>query len=305
VTATARRCELRSGAMKIGFSLLNNWGIDDAHALVELAGRAEELGLDSVWVHDHVFNVGHVADRIGGRPYHEPLALLSFVAARTARIRLGTSVIVLPYHNPIRLAKTAATLDVLSRGRLILGVGVGAIEPEMRAMGNAFAERGAFSDEAIAVMRELWSQEDPSFDGKYSRFSGMKFSPKPVQRPSIPVVIGGVSRAAIRRAARLGDGWQPLGLSPEALAEAIAALREEARALGRDIADIPVSIALGIGPPGARRRHALGTEPAEVARNAQAYADLGVDTLIISANTSDPAQARRTLEMVAREVRAS
>ena len=240
--------------MKIGFSLLNNWGIDDAHALVGLAVRAEELGLDSVWVHDHVFNVGHVFDRIGGRPYYEPLTLLSFVAARTTRIRLGTSVLVLPYHNPIRLAKTAATLDVLSGGRLILGVGVGAIEQEMQAMGNAFTERGAFSDEAIAVMRKLWTQEDPSFDGKYSRFAGMKFSPKPLQKPSIPVVIGGVSPAAIRRAARVGDGWQPIGLSPEALGEAMAALREQAQAHGRDVATIPVSITLGIAAPGARGR---------------------------------------------------
>ena len=175
--------------MKIGFSLLNNWGIEDAQALVDLAVRAEELGFDSVWVHDHVFNVGHVLDRIGGKPYYEPLTLLSFVAARTRRIRLGTSVLVLPYHNPIRLAKTAATLDVLSGGRLILGVGVGSIEQEMRAMGSTFKERGAVSDEAIAVMRALWTQEDPHFDGKYSHFSGMKFSPKPVQKPSIPLVI--------------------------------------------------------------------------------------------------------------------
>ena len=288
--------------MKIGFSLLNNWGIDDPHALVGLAVRAEELGLDSVWVHDHVFNVGHVFDRIGGRPYYEPLTLLSFVAARTSRIRLGTSVLVLPYHNPVRLAKTAATLDVLSGGRLILGVGVGAIEQEMRAMGNAYAERGAFSDEAIAVMRELWSREDPRFDGTYTRFSGMKFSPKPIQRPSIPVVIGGVSEAAIRRAARVGDGWQPIGLAPDALGEAMVVLREQARAHGRDAASIPVSIALGIGAPGARRRHALGVEPGEVAKNARAYADLGVDTLVISANTSDPGQARSVLEMVGREL---
>jgi alkanesulfonate monooxygenase SsuD/methylene tetrahydromethanopterin reductase-like flavin-dependent oxidoreductase (luciferase family) len=142
--------------MKIGFSLLNNWGIDDAEALVGLAVRAEELGLDSVWVHDHVFNVGHVFDRIGGRPYYEPLTLLSFVAARTTRIRLGTSVLVLPYHNPARLAKTAATLDVLSGGRLILGVGVGAIEQEMHAMGNVFGERGAFSEiiaASVAIRR--------------------------------------------------------------------------------------------------------------------------------------------------------
>src|SRR6267142_4665108 len=218
--------------MKLGFSLLNNWGIDDAQALVDLAGRAEEADIDSVWVHDHVFNVGHVFDRIGGRPYYEPLTLLSFVAARTQRVRLGTSVLVLPYHNPIRLAKTAATLDVLSGGRLILGVGVGAIEQEMHAMGSPFAERGAVTDEAIAVMRTLWREDDPRYDGTYSRFAGMKFSPKPFERRSIPLVIGGVSRAAIRRAARLGDGWQPLGLSPEALAHGIAALGEELRACG-------------------------------------------------------------------------
>jgi probable F420-dependent oxidoreductase len=288
--------------MKIGVSLLNNWGIKDAQAVVGLASRAEELGFDSVWVHDHVFNVGHVFDRIGGKPYYEPLTLLSFVAARTERVRLGTSVLVLPYHNPIRLAKTAATLDVLSDGRLILGVGVGSIEQEMHAMGSPFAERGAVSDEAIAVMRALWSEDDPSFDGKYSRFAGMKFSPKPVQKPSIPLVIGGVSRAAIRRAARLGDGWQPLGLSPEALGQGIALLREQAMAHGRDVSKIPVSIAMGLGAPTSRRRHALGTDPAEVVRSAQAYAGLGVDTLVISANTGDPREARAAMEMVAREV---
>jgi probable F420-dependent oxidoreductase len=287
--------------MRIGVSLLNNWGIEDAQALVGLASRAEELGFDSVWVHDHVFNVGHVFDRIGGKPYYEPLTLLSFVAARTRRVRLGTSVLVLPYHNPIRLAKTAATLDVLSGGRLILGVGVGLIEKEIRAMGSPFAERGAFTDEAIAVMRSLWTEDDPSFDGKYYRFAGMKFSPKPLQKPSIPVVIGGVSRAAIRRAARLGDGWQPLGLSPEALGQGIALLRTEARACGRDVSTIPVSIAmsLGVSTP---RRYALGKDPAEVVNNAKAYASLGVQTLVISANTGDPTEARSALETIAREV---
>jgi len=287
--------------MRIGFSLLNNWGIEDAQALVGLACRAEELGVDSVWVHDHVFNVGHVLDRIGGKPYYEPLTLLSFVAARTTRVRLGTSVLVLPYHNPIRLAKTAATLDVVSGGRLILGVGVGLIEQEMLAMGSPFAERGALTDGAIAVMRALWSQDEPRFDGTYHRFAGMKFSPKPLQKPSIPVVIGGVSRAAIRRAARLGDGWQPLGLSPEALGQGIATLREEARACGRDVSTIPVSIAMSLGPS-TPRRYALGQKPEEIVQNARAYASVGVETLIVSANTGDPAEARAALEMVAREV---
>jgi len=287
--------------VRIGVSLLNNQGIENVHALVDMASRADELGFDSVWVHDHVFNVGHVLDRIGGRPYYEPLTFLSFVAARTRRVRLGTSVLVLPYHNPIRLAKAAATLDVLCGGRLVMGVGVGLIEKEMQAMGTPFAERGAYTDEAIAVMRALWSAEEPRFAGKYYRFEGMKFSPRPLQTPSIPLVIGGVSRAAIRRAARLGDGWQPLGLSPEALGQGIAALRDEARACGRDAARIPVSIAMTLAAARAGR-HALGTAPSEIVKNARAYADVGVETLIISAGTSDPGEARAALEMVAREV---
>jgi len=286
--------------MRFGFSLLNNQGIDDARAMVDLATRAEVLGFDSVWAHDHVFNVGHVFDRIGDKPYYEPLTVLSNVAARTERVRLGTSVLVLPYHNPIRLAKTAATLDVLSGGRLILGVGVGSIEKETTALGAPFAERGAYSDEAIAVMRALWSQEDPKFSGKYSRFEGMKFSPKPRQKP-IPIIIGGVSRAAIRRAARLGDGWHPLGLSPEALGQGMATLREEARANGRDPAKIPVSIAMTIGAS-TRGRFTLGREPAEIVKNARAYADLGVETLTISTVTSDAKEARSALEMLGREV---
>jgi probable F420-dependent oxidoreductase len=287
--------------VKLGFSLLNNWGVGDAQALVDLAGRAEELGIDSVWVHDHVFNVGHVFDRIGGKPYYEPLTLLSFVAARTRRVRLGTSVLVLPYHNPVRLAKVAATLDVLSGGRLLMGVGVGLIEKEIRAMGSPYAERGAFTDEAIAVMRALWTQDEPKFEGKFTRFDGMKFSPKPLQKPSIPVVIGGVSRHAIRRAARLGDGWQPLGLAPGALGQGIAALRDEARAAGRDAATIPVSIAMSLAAARAGR-HALGTTPTEIIANATAYASLGVDTLIVSANTSEPREARAALEMIGRDV---
>jgi probable F420-dependent oxidoreductase len=204
-------------------------------------------------------------------------------------VRLGTSVLVLPYHNPVRLAKAAATLDVLCGGRLVMGVGVGLIEKEMQAMGTPFAERGAYTDEAIAVMRALWAAEEPRFAGKYYRFEGMKFSPRPLQTPSIPLVIGGVSRAAIRRAARLGDGWQPLGLSPEALGQGIAALRDEARACGRDAAKIPVSIAMTLAAARAGR-HALGTAPSEIVTNARAYADVGVDTLIISAGTSDPAR---------------
>jgi len=170
----------------------------------------------------------------------------------------------------------------------------------MEAMGTPFKERGAFTDEAIEVMRALWTQDSPRFDGRYSRFAGMPFSPKPLQAP-IPIVIGGVSRAAIRRAARSGDGWQPLGFSPEALAQGLATLRAEASACGRDAAAIPVAISMSLGA-GARGRHALGSKPAEVVQNARAFARVGVDTLVVSITTSDPREAQAALEMVGREV---
>src|SRR5262245_50628648 len=175
--------------MQIGISLHNNWGIEDVQAIVQLATRAEALVFASVWVHDHVFNAGHVFHRIGDRPCYEPLTLLSYVAPRTERVGLGTSVLVLPFDNPVWLAIAAATLDVVSGGRVIVGVGVGGVAPESEAMGSPFAERGAISDEAIVIMKELWTKEDPSFAGKYHRFSGMKFSPKPRQQPHIPLLI--------------------------------------------------------------------------------------------------------------------
>jgi probable F420-dependent oxidoreductase len=287
--------------MQIGISLYNNWGIEDVQALVQLAIRAEALGFTSVWVHDHVFNAGHVFRRIGNKPYYEPLTLLSYVAARTERVGLGTSVLVLPYHNPIRLAKTAATLDVLSGGRLILGVGVGAVAPESEAMGSPFAERGAITDEAIAVMKELWTQDDPRFAGKYSRFSGMPFSPKPLQQPHIPVLIGGNSRAAIRRAVRLGNGWHPLAAPPETLAQGMRDLQQLAQAAGRDMAEIPVSLSIPLGPSSARRV-ALGTEPGEIIRAIQAYADLGVQTIAIAGHTDQMAEILPAMDLLAREV---
>jgi probable F420-dependent oxidoreductase len=287
--------------MQIGISLLNNWGIEDVHALVQLAARAEAFGFASVWVHDHVFNAGHVFRRIGHRPYYEPLTLLSYVAARTERVGLGTSVLVLPYHNPIRLAKAAATLDVLSGGRLILGVGVGAVPPESEAMGSPYAERGAITDEAIAVMKALWTQEEPSFAGQYSRFSGMPFSPKPVQRPHIPILIGGNSRAAIRRAVRLGNGWHPLAVSPEALRHGIRDMHEQAQAAGRAISEIPVALSIPLGPSRVQRA-ALGTEPGEIIRTIQAYADLGVQLMAISGQTDQVEEIRSAMDLLAREV---
>ena len=288
--------------MKIGFSLSNNQGIEDVQEILRLATRAEELGFDSVWVSDHVFNVSYVQERIGNRPYYEPLTILSYVAATTQTIGLGTSVLVLPYHNPIRLAKTAATLDVLSGGRLVLGVGVGVIEQELDAMGSPYVERGAITDESIAIMKELWTQENPSYQGRFHSFSGMQFSPKPAQKPHIPLLIGGTSRAAIRRAARVGNGWHPTALEPESLSQGIRYLRERAQSEGRDPDEIPVSVSAPLGEAAQEGRYSMGADPAEILHKAQVYESLGVGRLVISSNTRDGTKLLPTLEMLAERV---
>ena len=288
--------------MKIAYSLSNNQGMEDAHGVVDLAVRAEELGYESVWASEHVFNVSYVYDRIGNRPYYEPLTMLTYVAANTTSIGLGTSVLVLPYHNPIRLAKVAATLDVLSKGRLMLGVGVGVIEEELEAMGSSFEDRGAISDETIAIMKELWTKEDPSFQGKYHRFSGMKLTPKPVQKPHIPIVIGGTSRAAIRRAARSGTTWHPTALAPEALAEGMDYLKEQAVKAGRDPSEISVSVSAAIGSTHNHNRYSLGEEPEEILERSQKYQEMGLERLLVSPNTRDQSQLRPIMEMLAEVV---
>ena len=292
--------------MKFGICLPNNWGVEDVRSIFTLATSAEELGFDSVWVSEHVFNVDYVYERIGSRPYYDPLAVLSYVAAITNKVSLGTSVLVLPYHNPIRLAKTAATLDAMSGGRLLLGVGVGLIRQELEAMGCPFSERGAVTDETIAIMKELWGREDPSYDGRYHRFSGMKFSPKPIQKPHVPLLIGGVSRSAIRRAVRTGDGWHPTSQAPGDLAAGIRYLREQARAAGREASDLPVSVRLNLASLGTVRaagdRYSLGPDPEEIIRDASAYRDLGVVELVISPATGDPERIGTAMEILARDV---
>jgi alkanesulfonate monooxygenase SsuD/methylene tetrahydromethanopterin reductase-like flavin-dependent oxidoreductase (luciferase family) len=166
---------------------------------------------------------------------------------------------------------------------------------------DAYAERGAITDEAIAVMKELWTKDDPSFAGKYSRFSGMPCSPKPLQRPHIPILIGGNSRAAIRRAVRLGNGWHPLAVSPEALRQGIHDQQAQAWVAGRDMAETPVSLSIPLGPSSAHRG-ALGTAPSEIIRTIQAYADVGVQLLAISGQTDRVAEMLPAMNLLAREV---
>jgi len=220
--------------MKFGVHLPSNFGFDNVQDVLELAKLVEDLGFDSVWVSEHIFNAGYIANRLGDRPYYAPLPVLSAVSAVTKRVRVGTSILVLPYHNPIVLAKDLATIDAVSQGRLTIGVGVGVIKEEFDALGYDHAARGKFADEAMAVMTELWTKEDPEFEGQFHSFSGLRFTPKPVQQPHPPFWIGGSSKAAMRRVATVGAGWHLFRYPEQGLAPALQQVRDKADENGRD-----------------------------------------------------------------------
>ncbi len=219
--------------MKFGICLPIHRDVD-ALINVEMAKRAEELGFDSVWASDHVV----VPDRYVGRfskLFYDPFILLAWIAAQTAKIKIGTSVIILPYRNPLVVAKMVATLDVLSEGRVIFGVGSGWMKEEFQTLGVPFHERGKRTDEYIKIFKERWAKQEPRFDGNYHKFSEIKFYPKPFQKPYPPIWIGGNSEKAIRRSVELGDGWQPTWISPDGMKKEINYLEGVAREFGRDI----------------------------------------------------------------------
>src|SRR5260370_23745911 len=210
--------------MKLGICLPHYGRPIEPSRLAELAARAEEVGLDSVWVTDHVV-VPRDVPLIYRDDMLDPLAVLPWLAGVTERIALGTSVIVLPYRSPLAVAKLLASVDVLSGGRLIVGVAVGWLEGEFAALGVPFRERGRRTDEAIELFRAVWTQEYPEVKTPNHHLSGVKVSPMPLQKPRPPILVGGASDAALRRAARLGDGWHASAMAP-------AAFRARALAVG-------------------------------------------------------------------------
>jgi probable F420-dependent oxidoreductase len=222
--------------------LLVGLGLRD---LAEVARAAEDHGFDSVWTTDHLVVPAHVASRYpyneagtflpASTPMLDPWVVLTVAATATERVLLGTDVYQLPLRHPFSTARAAATLDRFSGGRVVLGVGVGWMEEEFRAAGEPFHDRGARTDEAIGILRRLWREDEVEHHGAFYDFDAVGFAPKPAQAGGIPVVVGGTSPPALRRAARLGDGWIDAGIADvDELAGRLGTLARLRAEAGRD-----------------------------------------------------------------------
>jgi len=237
--------------MRFGIVLPHSGTKASKAALVDVAQLTEDLGFDSLWVFDRLLyplepKTPYPGSQDGRLPepmqiVFEPLTTLAFVAAHTGQVQLGTGVLVLPFRPPVVAARMIATLDVLSEGRLILGVGAGWSSDEYEASGMRMENRGARLDEYLRLLKTLWSEDEPSFQGRFYTVPRNHFEPRPVQKPHPPIWIGGDSLPAVRRAAELGDGWYPSGyMSPDLLAERIKLLHQLAEERGRNPQELTV-----------------------------------------------------------------
>ncbi len=313
--------------MDYGFNIPTGGSLanpDDIRAIVQ---KGEELRFAYALVPDHIVIPSDIGSRypyaasgeFPGNPDGaclDQLTYIAFVAAATKRLRLLTSVMVVPHRAPVMTAKMLASIEVLSGGRLTVGCGVGWMREEFEAIGAPpFDERGKVTDEYIEVFRNLWTSESPSFDGQYARYDGISFAPKPVQKPHPPIWIGGESGPAIRRAARLGDGWYPIGSNPKhpldttaKFSAALARLRETAEATGRDPATIDLAYWATwykdgepeILPDG--ERHLLTGAAADVVGDIQALAELGVRHVFVNLIAPTVPEMTDRMERFANEV---
>ena len=285
--------------MKLGFSLPNNQGMPHVNDLVTLAIEAESLGYHSVWVSEHLFHATYVASRLGDAPYHEALTILTAVAGATSKVRLGTSVLVLPWHHPVQLAKRIASLDDYSEGRVSLGVGVAQTEDEFENLGVPFSHRGRIADEMLTAMKILWTEKYPKFDGKFFNFNDLQFEPKPIQKPHPPLLIGGTSRRAIERVLEYGDGWHALSQSPQDIAPVVNELRQQRP----DTIDVSVRSMTTImdrswDRPVEERGTMKGTLE-ELTAMLQAYEDAGVDEVVLDSHSGGLEMNRHILRSFA------
>jgi probable F420-dependent oxidoreductase len=254
--------------MRFGLFGINFGSCADPEIQRRAVLAADESGFESVWTGEHVALPveGNPVATPAETPFLDSVVALTRAATLSTRLRLGTGILVLPHHNPILVAKTLASLDVLSGGRVIAGFAAGYAEPEFRALGVRFERRGAITDEYLRAIRALWTEEVPVFEGRHARFSGIRFEPKPVQRPHPPFVIGGTSPAALARAAREGDGWYGFALTVAKTAPIVAELARLRRELAP--ARPPLEISLTTFEP-------LGVDVVAAAERA------GIDRLIV------------------------
>ncbi len=236
--------------MEIGISIPR---LPDTQGLRRFVESAEELGFESVLAGDHIVlptagtnQYPYTSDGSFSRPTDEPyletMTLLGYLAACTSRIKLGSTVIILPYRNPVVQAKMFASLDVLTNGRIICGVGVGWLEKEFETLGLDYHQRGEMTNEFLEIMQALWTQPDPEYHGKYYSFDGIKFEPKPVQQPSIPIWVGGHTKAALRRTAKYVSCWHTSRQTPDFVAGNLPYLRERIEKEGRDQSEVTISL---------------------------------------------------------------
>jgi probable F420-dependent oxidoreductase len=283
-------------AMKIGMMFANAGPFAYPQNAGVLAESAEQAGLESLWTVEHVvvpkdyespYPYSPTGKMPGGEevPIPDPLIWLSWIAARTSTIRLCTGILILPQRHPAITAKEVATLDVLSNGRVTLGVGVGWLAEEFKVLNVPFEERGSRTDEAILAMRELWTSDEPTFHGRHYDFEGAKSYPRPAQAGGVPIVIGGHTKAAARRAGRLGDGFFPAQASFEELEPLLAEMRTAAEAAGRDPEAIEITAGGVMDLDGIRR-----------------YRDAGVDRVVIPPLAFDADGMRTNLELFATNV---
>lgn len=265
--------------MDIGYFGANVGAFDNPDAIERLATSAEQLGFESIWTGEHVILIDPQQPPSPvppHAPFIDTIATLAFMAAKTEKIKIGSGIILLPQRQPIVLAKELAGIDVLSKGRLLFGLGVGYVPGEFEALGIPFEERGERASEHIEVIRTLWTQEQPSFDGKFTKFSGIQSRPLPVQKPHPPIHVGGMSPPALRRAVSQGNGWYGFFQDVDATAGMLRSLEETAKRIERPAERGKLEIS--ITPPG----------PVD-ADTAKRYEDLGVDRLVLMRGFADMA----------------
>ena len=265
--------------MKFGIVPINLGEFTDPQVVIPFVQKAERLGYESVWTAEHVIIPKHYdsvypynpSGKVPFRPdaaIIDPLVALTFIAAATSRLRLGTGVNILPQTNPLYLAKWASSIDHLSQGRLMLGLGIGWLQEEFAAIGVPFAQRGKRSDEYLAALKAVWSGQEVDFQGEFVRWQGFQMRPAPVQAGGVPLVIGGVSAPAIRRTVRHGNGWYVIGKDLDEYRAHMRALDDECRRQGRNRAELEIT--------------AYWDYYRQGADSLSAYQELGVDRLLIN-----------------------